>query len=229
LLKKQGVSGDPVSALVQGQIPRIVRNTFFSYLANAVIVVVVTSAVGLLFGSTATSLSGLFEIVGFIIAGYAAIVYVWTKLRLSRGLAIQFYILALLGMSQAGLLYSLAAHGYASAGYWLRQSLSDRPCRCTNDRGEVVAFANKYLACLSCSRKLIVGSDGPKLWKRLGNAVLAAGILLYAFEVLLTGLATVPLNYLAWLLLVNGVAFSFPELGSRMSSGRNVRLPTRSV
>ncbi len=230
LQKNAQAPEDPVSAIILRDIPTIARNGFLCYLGNALILVLVTNAVTIVFGSTATLYNGFFEVFGFFITGYAGLAWAWARIKPSKVLFGLFYLVSFLGILQAGVLYSIGAYQLASGGYWLKQTWSKHACKCTHDKGEVASVADKYLACIKCSRKLNVGYDIPKVWTRLGNAALLLGLALYVLSALTSSLSgNAPLTNLTWLLLINGFVFSFGTFSSRMQSGRFAHLPPNPV
>ena len=224
------VPQDPVSQILLREIPRIARNAFTYYLGNLLVLLLVTNAVTILFGTTSFPITGFFEIFGLIITIYAGIVWGWTKSKPSKSLSNQYYVLAVLGIVQAGVLYSAAAYQLASAGYWTRQAWSEQACKCTYDNGEVVSVADKSLACSKCSRRLKVSVDIPMCWTRAGNIAIILGVALYAITAVIPGLyGTRWLTYLTWLLLINGLVFSALKFTSQMQSGRFVHLPPHTT
>ena len=224
------VPQDPVSSVILKSVPRIARTAFLYYLGNVLLLLLVTSAVTIIFGSTAFPFPDFFETYGFILAIYAGAVWAWARFKHSKSLSTHFNILAFLGIVQASVLVSAGAYQLVSGGYWLKQAWSRQACRCTFDSGEVVSVEGRFLACSRCSRKLTVGFDLPGVWTRMGNVELALGIALYVITNLVLGLyGIVWLTYLTWLLLTNGIVFSALRFTSQMQQGRFVHLPPNTA
>ena len=221
---------DPVSAIILGATPRIARTAFLYFLGNAIVLLLVTNAVTIIFGSTSFPFTGFFEIYGFIVTIYAGVVWAWTRFKPSKGLSNQFYLLALLGIAEASVIGSAAAYKLVSSGYWMKQAWSQQACRCTYDNGEVVSVEGRTLACSKCCRKLRVGFDLPTVWTRMGNIALALGIVLYAMTALLPSLFGMEwLTYITWLLLTNGIVFSSLKFTSQVQSARFVHLQSNTI
>jgi hypothetical protein len=224
------MSTDLVAGIILRDVPRIVRNAFLSYLANALILVILANLGVAIYGSVAATLGMFLQVFGFVVTGYAGIVYAWTKFRLSKGLDVQLFLLGFLGICQGGLLYSAAAYQLLSGAHWLRQVRTKQVCKCTRDNGDVVAFAGEFLACPKCSRKVRVGYDIPKIWSRVGQMALVIGVLLYILRFLISGqFGTSPLAYLGGLLLLNGIIFSIGTPTIQSYLGGFVRFPSQST
>lgn len=220
------LSQDPVGELVGREVLKVVRKSFLIYFVAAILSVVVIGAFSFVFGGVGYPWTSYLEILGFIIAFYTLVVYLWSKLKNSRGLGIHFYILGVLGLSQGGFFFSWAGESLLSAGYWQRQASTNQGCKCTRDNGDLVVVGGETLACLKCSRRIKIGYDIPKIWNRLGLVAIAAGISLQVLYSLFPGMSgALVISYLGYLLLFDGLVLGILPFSSQQGLGGYVRIP----
>ena len=163
---------------------------------------------------------------------YAVVIYLVTRSRQSSGLAVNFYLLGLLGLAVGGFLAVWGAAGFLSAGYWTRQYLASRRMKCTRENGDVVAFGDQRLVCTTCSKLVKIGRDLPRIWTYAGVGLIVAGASTYFLDLIVPTLSSllyagvnIPL-----LLVLDGVVLLFDLFFSQMglSGGGYVRLPPDS-
>lgn len=220
-------SPDPVVELVGKEVLETVRKSFLIYLAAAILSVVVIGAFRFVFGGAGYPWTGYEEILGFIIAFDTLVVYIWSKLKNSRGLGVHFYILGILGLSQGGFFFSWGGESLLSAGYWQRQASKGQGCKCWRDNGDLVVVGGETLACLKCSRRIRIGYDIPKIWNRIGLGAIVTGIALIALYSLLPGIpGALLVIFLGYLLLFDGLVLGFFPFSYQQSLGGYVRIPT---
>ncbi len=203
----------------------IAKNGFLLYLAQAVLLIIGTGVLTVLFPSVGGGLWTLaLEAYAVLIALYAGAVYLRSRSRFSPGMGNHCYALAILGFGLSGILDSWGGYRFLSLGYWLRQAGKDSAPVCGRDSGEVVVFGPESLACPKCSRVVRVGYDVPRGWVRVGLVALVAGVLLYALGYS-PAFNLFYVRYAGNALLFDGLAFLLPLYMQRVYFGGYVRLP----
>ena len=223
-------SGKPEDALdriVRRDASKAARSSAILYLVSAVLTILGTRVLILVYGSSFQGLSELIPDIYFgAVAGYAALVYLRTRSPPARSLGLHMYALGLLGLSSGMIFFAFGAIASLSAGYWLQQFHKSVGMRCGRDGGDVVVFGKDSLACTKCSRLIKIGYDIPNKWSYAGLALLPGGITMYGLTFFVPGasILTYPVN-VAGLALLDGFAFLVTVFLQRTYLGGYVRLP----
>ena len=211
--------------LTRGEIRKVVQKSFLIYLVTAFLVVVTVGTISLLFGGGVYPWTGYQEILDFIVAAYAGAVFLVVRLKSSQGLGTHLYALGILGLSLGGFLYAWGGYSLLSAGYYERQASKNQRCKCWRDNGDLVVVGGETLACLKCSRRIRIGFDVPKIWSKLGLALIPIGIALLVLNSIIPGVEGGLLNYLGYLLLFDGLVLGVLPFTVEGSMSGYVRPP----
>ncbi len=223
-------SGDGENALgriVRRDVSKAARSSAILYLVSAVLTIVGTRVLSLVWGSSFQGLSeSVLDIFVGAVAGYAGLVSLRTRSRPAGSIGFHMYALGLLGLSSGAIFNAFGGVGFLSIGYWMRQFHKNVGMRCGRDGGEIVVLGEDSLVCTKCSRLVRIGYNIPRKWSYAGLALLPGGIALYGltFFAPVASVLTYPVN-VAGLALLDGVVFLTTIILQRAYFEGYVRLP----
>ena len=178
----QAVDPDPLlGTIVTKEVARVVRNSTILYSVNAVIIILGTRLLTIIFNPYFSGglLDRVLELFSAGIAIYALTIYVQSRRRQSKNLATHLYILGVSGLCVGTLFFAWGAIQYLSAGYWLRQYYSDNSVAGRNG-GEVAVYGTDKLVNIRTSKLVRIGYSIPRTWTYAGIVLIIVGIVFYA-------------------------------------------------